>query len=250
MGERPRRWLLLRGLAREVRHWGDFPSLLQAAFPADQVICLDLPGAGLWAKDICPYRVSQIRAHVRKRWLDLGPPDKNDIILAMSLGGMVAMDWLASCPGEFSTGVLINTSAGGLNKPWERVMPKALHVFTQVAREFSLYEREKLILKLTNTRSFSKAEITERARIQQEAPVTRQNAFAQLVAGALFRVPKIQPPTRLFFVRGLGDRLCSPQCSAKLADYFKGELVTHPTGGHDLPIDEPAWLVAQIKKEI
>lgn len=250
MGERPRRWLLLRGMAREVRHWGEFPSLLQAAFPDDQVICLDLPGAGMQAKARCPYTVAQIRAHVRRRWLELGPAHCGDILVAISLGGMVAMDWLASCPNEFSTGILINTSAGGLSAPWERVQPKAIQRFLAVAREASAYEREKLILDLTNVRTFSEEEFRKRERIQQEAPVTHLTALAQIVAGARFRVRPIAPPTRLVFVRSLGDRLCSPRCSEKLAKHFDAELETHPTAGHDLPVDEPQWLVDKIRQKI
>lgn len=39
-------WILLRGLTRESRHWGDFPELLRAEITGARVIALDLPGNG------------------------------------------------------------------------------------------------------------------------------------------------------------------------------------------------------------
>ena len=39
-------WILLRGLARESAHWGDFIPLLQSTFPDAQLTLLDLPGTG------------------------------------------------------------------------------------------------------------------------------------------------------------------------------------------------------------
>ena len=37
-------WLLLRGLAREQRHWEDFPAILERTLPGTRVHRLDLPG--------------------------------------------------------------------------------------------------------------------------------------------------------------------------------------------------------------
>ena len=39
-------WLLLRGLARESGHWGDFVNQLQVAFPKATINTLDLAGTG------------------------------------------------------------------------------------------------------------------------------------------------------------------------------------------------------------
>ena len=39
-------WVLLRGLTRESRHWGEFPARLQSRFANSNVVALDLPGNG------------------------------------------------------------------------------------------------------------------------------------------------------------------------------------------------------------
>ena len=39
-------WVLLRGLMREARHWGEFPMQFQNAMGAQHVVTLDFPGNG------------------------------------------------------------------------------------------------------------------------------------------------------------------------------------------------------------
>ncbi len=39
-------WILLRGLMREQRHWGDFPATLARALPGASIVTPDLPGNG------------------------------------------------------------------------------------------------------------------------------------------------------------------------------------------------------------
>ena len=65
-------WVLLRGLARESRHWGEFPRLLQQALPAgDEVLALDLPGNGSRWRERTPASVEALaeaaRAELQRR---------------------------------------------------------------------------------------------------------------------------------------------------------------------------------------
>ena len=52
-------WLLIRGLARESGHWGDFLTQLQRAFPQAQIHCLDLPGCGINHRQSSPDSISK-----------------------------------------------------------------------------------------------------------------------------------------------------------------------------------------------
>jgi hypothetical protein len=45
---------------------------------------------------------------------------------------------------------------------------------------------------------------------------------------------------------GAGDRLAHPTCSGRLAEALAAPLVVHPTAGHELPLDDPDWLLAQL----
>ncbi|WP_457307042.1 alpha/beta fold hydrolase, partial [Polaromonas sp. P5_E6] len=104
-------WVLLRGLTREARHWGDFPLQLQEATGRSpgQIITLDLPGNGKWCGQRSPLSVEEMVEAVRRQLAAQGvrPPYA---VLAMSLGGMAAASWAQRYPDEISRLVLVNTS--------------------------------------------------------------------------------------------------------------------------------------------
>ena len=89
------RWLLLRGLTRERRHWARFPEVFERAMPGARTIGVDLPGVGTEAGQLSPASVPEIVDHVRARWprSEGGPWS----LLGISLGGMLAvmfyLDW-------------------------------------------------------------------------------------------------------------------------------------------------------------
>jgi hypothetical protein len=69
--EQGQNWLLLRGLARESAHWGDFIPLLEAIFPDANVTMLDLPGTGRFHKEVSPRTIKAITDAVRGHALDM-----------------------------------------------------------------------------------------------------------------------------------------------------------------------------------
>ena len=58
-------WILLRGLARESKHWGAFIPKLQAMFPDAKITLLDLPGTGCLYQETSPNTIAQITHQVR-----------------------------------------------------------------------------------------------------------------------------------------------------------------------------------------
>ena len=71
--------------------------------------------------------------------------------------------------------------------------------------------------------------------------------LARCVAGADLVIETI--PEDLDLKLGLLerlDRLVSPRCSQRLAAAWKVPLALHPSAGHDLPLDDPDWLLAQL----
>src|SRR5690606_18791937 len=83
--------LLLRGLIRDHRYWGEFPSRLQTHAPHLKVHFLDLPGVGTENERECPDTITAIRVDLAKRFhekiaqgkLPKGPWS----LLAISMGG-------------------------------------------------------------------------------------------------------------------------------------------------------------------
>lgn len=232
--------IFLRGLARESGHWAEFPGRFKEKIPCELHLA-DLPGAGSDRLSKCPLSVSQMVDRIRAR----ESLPKKYSILGISLGGMLAMDWAARFPAEVESIVLINTSARNLSPVLKRLTPEALVLFSRVARIKSAKEREICILDfITNHFVERRNWLSEFTRIAEERPVTRQNSIRQLIAASLFRVRPIQAP--VLVLRGLGDKLASPTCSENLARYFKAPLESHPTAGHDLPLDAPLWVVEKI----
>lgn len=241
-------WLLLRGLSREKRHWGVFPETLRETVPGAQVFCLDLPGTGDQVEHSSPATIEGLVEDVRGRWLELrvkNPGEWN--LIGISLGGMIGMRWAEKHPEDFSRLVLINSSAANLSHPLQRLRPPAIAGALSALFNRDRVTRELLILQMTTRLQGERLpEIAARwSDFAREAPVAPGVPLRQITAALLFVAPKaLRIP--VLMVRSLGDRFTSPACSAALAQRFGAELVTHPTAGHDLPLDDPSWLASRI----
>ena len=241
-------WVLLRGWARESRHWGDFPEVLRAALPAgERVLGIDLPGNGARHADPSPLHpramAAALRAELERRALP-GPY----AVLALSLGGMVAVQWASERPQDLAACVLINSSAGGHAPFWRRLRPTAYPRLLGLLRPgLGHVERERGILALTSNHRAGDAALAQHwAVYARECPVTPANALRQLVAAARFRAPVAAPAVPVLLLAGAADRLVDPACSRRLGQCWRTPLRLHPTAGHDLPLDAGPWVAAQV----
>lgn len=240
-------WLLLRGLSREQRHWGAFPDILRAAMPGSRVHLLDLPGTGTEVLRTSPTTVRGIVNDLRARWLPLqaahgGPWG----LLAMSLGGMVAMQWCADHPLDFSRVVLSNTSASDIGKPWDRMSPQALWMVARAMLSNDLVARERLVLSVVTRRRDDLDDLARQwADIHASSPVKRDTVLRQLRAAIAFQAPRGLPVPALVLA-GACDALANPACARALADRFGAPLEMHPGGGHELALDAPDWMAERI----
>lgn len=241
------RWLLLRGLAREQRHWLDFPAVLESALPGARVYLLDLPGAGTEHARRSPHTIAAIAEDVRARWKTLDAAGEGPWgLLGMSLGGMVAMDWCATHPKDFARVVLVSTSAGGLSRWWRRFDPRVLPLALAAMGDRDAVRREKRILAISSRLIADTTEVAGRwGRFSQDRPMQRSNVLRQLAAGRAFRAPAALL-TPALIVAGAGDRLTDVSCSKSLASRFGARLVIHPGAGHEIALDAPTWLGEQI----
>ena len=115
-------WLLLRGLTRESRHWGDFLGQFQQALPGTQIMALDLPGNGHLNQQRSPLRIQDMVAHCRAQLASQNITLPYNI-LAMSMGAMVAVAWSDMYPREVTAQVLINTSMRPFSPFYHRLLP-------------------------------------------------------------------------------------------------------------------------------
>ncbi|MEI8256191.1 MAG: alpha/beta hydrolase [Deltaproteobacteria bacterium] len=241
-------WLLLRGLAREQRHWGGFVDVLARATNGDTVHRLDLPGTGTEHLRNSPLSVPAIGEDVRARWLALRAQNPGPWgVLGISLGGMVALAWAGAYPRDFERLVVVNSSAGDLNVPWQRMRLDVFGGVLQSLRDRSEVGRERRVLAMT-TRIFADvdARATEWATYMRDRPMRRANVGRQILAATRFRSPsRIDVP--LLVLSGAGDALADPACSRAIAARYGARHEQHPAAGHDMSTDAPEWLAERVR---
>jgi pimeloyl-ACP methyl ester carboxylesterase len=243
-------WVLLRGLMREQRHWGNFTQQFAQAHPYERIITLDFAGNGALYQQASATSigamVEQAREQVRQQLQQ--QVEGNIKLLAISLGGMVAVAWAERYPQELQRMVLINTSLAPHNPFYQRLRPANYPAIVATMLAGTQRQREQLILRLTSHQSNTpQAEqlLNDWVHYAQQYPIRRRNILRQLVAAMRYRAPAPAPQVPLLMLAGAKDVLVSPQCSATLAHRWQVELRIHPEAGHDLPLDDPAWVIQQ-----
>ena len=240
-------WILLRGLTREARHWGDFAAQLEARLASGKVTALDLPGNGEFHQQASPLTVQGMVAFTRQQLLAQGikPPYQ---LLAMSLGGMVATSWAQRYPQEVDRLVLINTSMRPFSSITQRLRPgNWLALLELAARWGNAQHAERSIHRITcNQVAQRDADLMTWQQIRRSAPVSSANALRQLVAAARYACAPQTPRCPALVLSSRADRLVSPVCSTQLAAAWQVTHHTHPWAGHDLPHDDWPWICERV----
>ncbi len=240
-------WIFLRGLTRESRHWGDFVGQFQHALLARQVVTLDFAGNGQLNHLVSPCQVNemveQCRAQLASRCID--PPYH---LLALSLGGMVAVAWEQAYPKEVEAQVLINTSMRPFSPFYQRLKPANYATLLKlIFFDAGPDQWESAILSMTSQRK----EISVLPRwlaVRMSKPVSKFNAFRQLWAAAQFIAPPAALCVPTLLMASEHDNLVSVECSKSMARHWQCALQVHATAGHDLPLDDGGWVIQQVQK--
>jgi pimeloyl-ACP methyl ester carboxylesterase len=219
--------------------------MLQQQLPGLRFHWLDLPGCGEHYRQLSPLSISNIRQHLQRQCRDkyIQPPFG---VIGLSLGGMVALEWLAASI-DVAAVVLINSSANDFPL-FCRIRPGAAARAVQ-AMLSTMGTRERLILTMVSNRFTSDSTVLEYWQaIQQQQPVSRSLFFRQLIAAARFKLPDLGLHKQGLVLASHNDRMVACDCSRKLADRYHWPLRLHPEAGHDLPLDQPEWVIAAFKQ--
>lgn len=239
-------WVLLRGLTRGAAHWGDFPARLQAALPAARVHLLDLPGNGERDLERSPATVAAMVADCRQQLADRGVRTPVHL-LALSLGAMVATQWLQTAAEDIHSAVLVNTSMRPFSPLHHRLRPRNLPRLLRLACGPSAEVSERLVWQMTSRQTPADASVlADWVHARQAHPVRAANAWRQLLAAARFRASPTPPDRPVLLLCSEQDQLVSPRCSQALALAWGCSLAQHPSAGHDLPLDDPQWVIEQV----
>jgi pimeloyl-ACP methyl ester carboxylesterase len=237
------RWIFLRGLVREQRHWGEFRPAFQKRFglEEDQVIALDFPGIGTENQREFPLSMAALVEDLRAR-ARIAAGEKVTIF-SMSLGSMCALQWASMHPGEIAGLVVVNTSAANLSSVTDRASWFAWKSFGKIFASRNVFERERHVLELTSNLKTDRGDLVE--FWASFAPPKRdflRTASKQLWVASRFSAPaSLSVP--LLVLSSSADRLVSAKCSAVLARRYGVENHVHLKGGHDLILDDPEWII-------
>lgn len=244
MMTKQKHWLLLRGLGRDKRHWGQFVKMFEQSFPDDKVSTLDTCGNGTFAAMKSPLKIKHYTEHCRNR---LASDEREVHLVALSLGGMIAMDWAQRYPDEVQSVTLINTSAANLTATYHRIDFKTLGklvwtiLFAGDARRI-----EHAILQTTSNRVISNDTLSSWSLYREQRTTSIVNLLRQLFAASRFKLGKLSKMP-ILVLASRQDRLVKSIAGEAIAEHLQCPIQYHPDAGHDLPLDDGRWIIDQIK---
>lgn len=240
-----REWILLRGLAREQAHWGAFIPALTQIDSSAHIQAIDLPGAGKYHRLSSPTTITGIAEFVHSHFHANKPQQR--VLVAISLGGMVAAEIARLYPQEIDGLVLMNTSFRNLSPFYQRLRPEALMQMYKAGSAKTANERELAIMNMVSNRPDRETFLQEWVDIAQARPVTPINFAKQMWAAATYSVDMKKPSVPVLVLTSQADHMVNPLCSRKLAEEWEAPLEIHPHAGHELAFDAPEWVAEQIR---
>ncbi|MCD8520990.1 MAG: alpha/beta hydrolase [Saccharospirillaceae bacterium] len=247
---RKREWVLIRGLIRSRFHWGAFPDQLLHQLqrqPSEPPALLlpELAGNGERFREKTPLSIHGMMLDIRKQVSQLSPENqKPRVLVAVSMGAMIATEWARCFPQEIDHLHLINTSFSNYSAPWQRMKIRPLLGFLRSLR--STDKLEAAILYWTLNMKNSECLLPLWCDYAAAHPLSLRNGVAQLLAASRFRGPAEAPAREVFFYNSRHDQLVDASCTRSIAERWQKTLLTHTKAGHDLPMDDPDWLIQQI----
>lgn len=249
MSDKPTRIFLVIGLTKEGAHWDDdFVENLKKKFNTQDVIAVDLPGAGQFLDKKSPLSMEGIVKETRQHYLKYLDGNSHNIMVSVSLGGMVATEWIKHYPADFEKFVIINSSFRGFSPVHKRVQPWAMKKFFKVFLSKTEEEKEDQIIKLCSNNSDMYDHTKHKwVKIAKERPMAKQNMVRQLIAASRYS-PNHKPEIPTLIIAARHDKLAHFSCSEKLQERWNKDLhiMEEEHIGHGVHIDAPVELAQVI----
>lgn len=238
--------LLIRGLARNLLHWGRLTELLSADF---RLILFDNRGMGRSDVPAPPYLTSSMASDAAQVMRAAGYQQAH--VFGMSLGGMIAQELALRHPAQVQSLVLGATRSGPGTGP--RIAPKVILQMLAAGRlrpDEAIAQTAHLALGEGFMREQPEV-VASWQRLAREYPPARAGFIGQLLAGALHnttrRLSRVQAPTLV--VTGDADNLIHADHSKALAERIPGaRLHVLPGAGHDFTTERPEDSAALLRE--
>jgi 3-oxoadipate enol-lactonase len=232
--------LMIRGLARTLRHWGAVLDELDSSF---RLIVMDNRGAGSSSAPLPPYSTQQMADDAARVLEHAGVA--RAAVFGVSLGGMIAQQLCLRHPARVSRLVLGCTRAGGrTGRSISREAALALFGALRSSEDDALVRTAPFILSAEFLRGNPQV-LTEWRRLAREQPMRRRGFLGQVMAALRHDTSRQLDRIRVstLIVSGDADRLIDVENSRYLARRIAhARLETLPGAGHDFPTERPREL--------
>jgi pimeloyl-[acyl-carrier protein] methyl ester esterase len=233
---------LVIGLNKESGHWDQvFLEEMKKNFQTDKLHFLDLPGAGTWLDGEMPWSITEAVKKMRQHYRMKFQPNEKRILIALSLGGMAASEWVKQAPQDFDGFVIVNSSFKTYSPLLKRVQPYAMKKFIQIFLAKTIEEKEKFITTLSCNNEEGIKRVYERwVKLGKERALSDKNLVRQTFAGATYK-NKFIPNIPTLVIAAKHDRLAHYTCSEKLKEAWGAQyyLFDNPKIGHAIHVDAP-----------
>lgn len=240
------RWVFLRGLARGNPHWGTFIQDFKLQMPAAEVELWELPGNGTQYQKRTPCELKEA-INALKAQSAFCQNNQPFHFCGISLGAMVGLAWANQEPERFLSVTTINTSFSQISPITKRLIPENYTKLLATLFSWSAEGRESQILSIvSNQFAQTKTFVEPFSKFSKDHPLSMTNFFRQLGLAHAIELKEI-PKVPVHVIVSAHDRLVHPSCSYELAKKLNVKPLIHETAGHDLPLDDPHWLIEQLK---
>ena len=246
-------WVLMRGLMRETRHWGEFTEKMEQVLeargyknPADKIVCLELPGVGKKRQERLAFSVEKV---IEDLHLELGSLGHSGPFgfLGISLGALTGLQWQSLYPNQFQKLVLVNTSHARTSPVFHRLRPDYVLKILPGLLHLDPRKSEEAILKLVcNDPAVRTKVLEEWVGIRESAPWGFRALVEQLLFATRAKWLPAPEPNRYFFLGSLNDRMVDSACTIRLMQKLGAHGNFHPDAGHDLSLEEPDWVLEEM----
>lgn len=249
MSKKPTRIFLVIGLTKESAHWDDtFVQSLKDKFQTEDIVAVDLPGAGQFLDKKSPLSMEGVVKETRANYAKYLDGTTHNILVSISLGGMVSTEWIKHYPTDFERFVIVNSSFRGFSPVYKRVQPWAMRKFFKVFLAENEEQREHHIIDMcTNNADVYDYTKEKWVKLAKERPMAKINMVRQLLAASRYK-PSHKPELPTLIIAAKHDRLAHFSCSEKLHKAWGGDfhLMEEEHIGHGVHIDAPKELAQVI----
>ncbi len=235
-GDGPATLVMIRGLGSNLTAWYEQTPEFQRHF---RTVVFDNRGAGRTDKPDTPYSIAQMAADTLGLIDALGI--RRTALLGISMGGMIAQEFVLHYPERLSCLILGCTNSGGS----AIVQADPAIVSAVVAGVNATPEQQKLQLKAVFTDDTIERRhdvVAKHQEMRAQFPIPPASLARQVQAIQKFdasaRLASIKVPTMV--IAGRDDRLVPAENSRLMARHIPGAKLVELAGGHLFFVEHPA----------